>query len=475
MKKIIWFFLLLFCAGTIKSYAQSFQMSDAAAAKRIQDDICLLASDSLMGRETGTIGEWMARKYIETKYKEIGLEPLFDTSYFETFEYSDVDFFGMGTAMELNGKKLQLYKDYYPIGFSANDTVTAEMVFVGNGIFCENAGINDYKNVKNLEGKIAVIDLAVSAETLEKKEVWDSAQKVIRVNRAIAYGAKAVIFISSEKNYGKPSMDPNFYKERVTVPVVFSSANDLIDTNNPGKVTIMTDIDRSGQRTGINVGGYIENGASTTVVIGAHYDHLGLGFFGSRDAGDNEVHNGADDNASGVAGVLELARRLKTSDMKKNNYIFLAFSGEEKGLIGSEMFLTNARYPKEKINYMIDLDMIGRLDSKKKIKIYGTGTSDEWDKAIDNVGPKGFKITRIKTGIGGSDHTSFNQQKIPAIFLHTGLHPDYHKAVDDCNLINFEGENEVIKYAYSLMRYLDDKGKITFQLATILDNMMQKN
>ena len=467
--------MLLLCGlGAIPSFAQNVAVNDAAAAKRIQEDICILAADSLLGRETGTLGEWMARKYIEAKYKEIGLKPLFDTSYFETFTYSDDDFLGAGTAMELNGKKLQLYKDFYPIGFSSSDTISGEMVFVGTGIVCENAGINDYQNIQNLDGKIALIDLAVPDKIMEKKGVWDSAQKIIRVERAISLGAKAVIFISTEKNYGTPSKDPNFYKERVSVPVVFVTDNASINTANPGKAMIMTDIGRSGERVAYNVGGFIDNGAQNTVVIGAHYDHLGLGFFGSRDVGDNNIHNGADDNASGVAGVLELARRLMVSDLKKNNYIFLAFSGEEKGLIGSEKFLTNGNFQKERINYMIDLDMIGRLDAKKKIKIYGTGTSDLWEKAIDNVGDKGFKITRIKTGIGGSDHMSFAQHKIPAIFIHTGLHDDYHKAVDDCNLINFEGENEVLKYAYDLIRYLDDKGKITFQIAGMLDELMIK-
>ncbi|HPT40597.1 MAG TPA: hypothetical protein PLQ44_03295, partial [Candidatus Paceibacterota bacterium] len=160
MKKLMWSFLLLFFAGILNSFAQAYQMTDGAAAIRIQKDICILASDSLLGREAGTLGEWMSRKYIEAKYKEIGLKPLFDTSYFESFTFSDVDFFGAGTATEVNGKKLQLYKDYYPIGFSSNDTVSGEMIFAGTGIYCEEAGINDYLNL-SLAGKIAVIDLAV--------------------------------------------------------------------------------------------------------------------------------------------------------------------------------------------------------------------------------------------------------------------------------------------------------------------------
>jgi len=473
MRKVFWLGLFLFITGLPAVFSQSFQWTDAAAVARIKENISLLAADSMMGRESGTPGEYLARKYIAAQYKEIGLAPLFDTSYFESFTFSDVDFLDLGNSVEVNGKKLQLYRDYYPIGFSANDTVSGEMVFVNTGIFCESAGINDYQGA-DLAGKIAVIDLAVPGPILEKKNVWDSAQKVVRVNRAMSMGAVGVIFISTQKKYGTPSKDPNFYKERVKIPVVFVSDSSIILEKNSGYAKISTSIDRSGMRKTYNVGGFIDNGAENTVIIGALYDHLGLGYFGARDPGINTVHNGADDNASGVAGVLELARMLKSTGPKNNNYIFLAFSGEEKGLIGSERFITQGNYKKERINYMIDLDMIGRLDAKKKIKIYGTGTADLWEKAIDNVGDKGFKITRIKTGIGGSDHYSFNQHQIPAIFIHTGLHDDYHKAVDDAYLINFNGAHEVVKYAYDIIRYLDDKGKITFKVASMLDEMMLK-
>ncbi|HNZ42818.1 MAG TPA: M20/M25/M40 family metallo-hydrolase [Bacteroidales bacterium] len=473
MRKVLWLGLFLLITGMPDVFSQAYQLPDAAAVSRIKDNIGILAADSMMGRESGTPGEYMARKYIAAQFKEIGLAPLFDTSYFESFTFSDVDFLDLDNTMEVNGKKLQLYSDYYPIGFSANDTVSGEMVFAGTGILCESAGINDYIGL-DLKGKIAVIDLAVPGTLLEKKNVWDSSQKVVRVNRAMSLGAVGVVFVSTEKNYGTPSKDPNFYKERVKIPVVFVCDSSIIMPENPGKAFIITSIDRSGLRRAYNVGGFIDNGSENTVVIGAHYDHVGLGYFGARDPGDNTVHNGADDNASGVAGVLELARMLKSAGPKSNNYAFLAFSGEEKGLIGSEKFITNGSVKKERINYMVDLDMIGRLDAKKKIKIYGTGTADLWENALNTIGDKGFKITRIKTGIGGSDHYSFNQHQIPAIFIHTGLHEDYHKAVDDTHLINFKGAQEVIKYAYEIIRYLDDKGKITFTIASMLDEMMLK-
>jgi aminopeptidase YwaD len=454
--------------------AQKFDRSDIAATSRIEMDIRLLASDSLIGRETGTPGEWMARKYIENKFREIGLQPLFDTSYVESFVFSSKDFVDLGTTLILNKKTLLLYNNYYPLGFSSNSAVSGKIVYAGNGIFCESQGINDYSSAGDIRGKIVLLDLAIAEKLSRNKVVWDSAQKIIRVKRAIQMGAIGVIFFCSDVAYGLPVKDPGYYHERADIPVVFIQDSKLINIKDPGYAEIAVSIDRNGQRIGHNVGGYLNNNAPNTVVIGAHYDHLGMGFFSTRDPGNNEVHNGADDNASGVAGVLELARQLSGSEYKNNNYIFIAFSGEEYGLYGSSGFLKNSSYPKEKLNYMIDLDMIGRLNKKNKIKIYGTGTSDSWEDIINNSEQFGLKISTIKTGIGGSDHTSFNQKGIPAIFLHTGLHPDYHKANDDADLINFEGTNTLVKFSLEIIKNLNGKGKLNYKVATVVDRLMKK-
>ncbi|MCK9612592.1 MAG: M20/M25/M40 family metallo-hydrolase [Bacteroidales bacterium] len=473
MKKTLWFILLVFVAG-FQTFPQNSAVDDSLVIKKIQADICILASDSMIGRETGTPGEWMARKYIESRFKEIGLQSLFDTSYFEAFEYFDSDFVDLGTFFELNGKALKLYLDYYPLGFSSNDTVSGEMVFVGTGIYNEREKVNDYAGLGDLKNKIFIMDLAIPDKYLKNNDLWESTQKVSRVNLAAERGAKAVIFFSSDKSYGIPVKNPSFFIERCNIPVVFLMDASLIDVKNPGKANVGVNIKRSGNRKAWNVGAYLDNHAEYTVVIGAHYDHLGMGFSGTRDAGNYEVHNGADDNASGVAGVLEIAEMLVHSDMKNNNYIFLAFSAEEKGLIGSAKFLEKESYPQEKLNYMIDLDMIGRLDDKNNLKIYGTGTSNVWDDAIDRISNPEMKVTKIKTGIGGSDHTSFNQKQIPAIFIHTGLHADYHKAVDDCELINFSGLNEVMKYTYNIIKFLDKAGKISYRPATVIDEILIK-
>jgi hypothetical protein len=467
-------FLIILVFDHIPLIAQKYEVNDKEAANRIEADIRLLASDSLIGRETGTPGEWMAMKYIEDQYRTIGLKPLFDTSYFEPFAFSATDFVDIGTSVILNHKKLLLYNNFYPLGFSPSDTVSGNIVFAGNGIYCESQGINDYGSSNDIKGKIVLLDLAIPEKLIKNKTIWDSAQKIIRVKRAERLGAVGVIFFSSDKAYGIPLKDPEYYTDRARIPVIFIQDQSLINIKDPGYAEISVNIDRSKKRTGHNVGGYLNNNAPNTVVIGAHFDHLGMGFFSTRDAGNNDVHNGADDNASGVAGVLELAKRLTSSECKNNNYIFLAFSGEEYGLYGSARFLSNGSYPFEKLNYMIDLDMIGRLNEQKKIKIYGTGTSDAWQNVIEKSEHFGLKIKSVKTGIGGSDHTSFNEKGVPAIFLHTGLHPDYHKANDDADLINFEGANTVVKYAFEIIKNLNDKGKINYQIATVLDKIMKK-
>lgn len=189
---------------------------------------------------------------------------------------------------------------------------------------------------------------------------------------------------------------------------------------------------------GQNVVGFIDNGANTSVIIGAHYDHLGMGGSGSLSDAKDEVHNGADDNASGVIGLFYIAERLKNSPYKKNNYIFIAFTGEEKGLYGSNYFLKHPPFYLNKMNYMINLDMIGRLDSTKGVIVNGVGTSPIWKSTLEKGHDKlDFKTT--ESGVGPSDHTSFYLKDIPAIHFFTGAHEDYHKPSDDADKINYEG------------------------------------
>ena len=229
--------------------------------------------------------------------------------------------------------------------------------------------------------------------------------------------------------------------------------------------------------TGKNVIGYLDNGAEYTIVIGAHYDHLGFGGEGSLAARSTEVHNGADDNASGVAGVLYLAQLLRGSNYKKNNYLFIAFSGEEKGLWGSKSFVNNPTIPLAKINYMINMDMIGRLDSNK-LAINGTGTSPAWKDVIavtnnrkclnphvqDSVKPEDniFNLVLGESGIGPSDHTSFYLKEIPVLAFFTGQHSDYHKPSDDFEKVNIDGVRRIGNFIFKLVWKADSLGKLEY-------------
>jgi aminopeptidase YwaD len=218
-------------------------------------------------------------------------------------------------------------------------------------------------------------------------------------------------------------------------------------------------------RVGKNALGYIDNLAKTTVVIGAHYDHLGYGEDkNSRYTGNGkEIHNGADDNASGTAALIELAKQLKESKFKNNNYLFIAFSGEELGLLGSKHFLDSATVDIATINYMINMDMVGRLsDSTKTLTIGGIGTSPVFTEVINSSMGKMFTVNFDSSGTGPSDHSSFYRKNIPVLFFFTGLHTDYHTPTDDTEKINYEGETVIVTAIANIIKGLDKKGKLTF-------------
>ena len=218
-------------------------------------------------------------------------------------------------------------------------------------------------------------------------------------------------------------------------------------------------------KKGRNVVGFLDNGAAQTIVIGAHYDHLGYGYdHNSLDPNpEGKIHNGADDNASGVAGVIELARYFSLNGItEKYNFLFMTFSGEELGLIGSKKWCENPTIPLNSINCMINLDMVGRLnDSTKKLLIYGVGTSPVWLPAIEKTNTY-FSVKTDSAGVGPSDQTSFYLKDIPVVHFFTGQHSDYHKPTDDAYKINANGEAKVLELIIDLVYYLDSRPKLAF-------------
>ncbi|MBC7774753.1 MAG: M20/M25/M40 family metallo-hydrolase, partial [Phycisphaerae bacterium] len=214
-----------------------------------------------------------------------------------------------------------------------------------------------------------------------------------------------------------------------------------------------------------NVAAYLDNGAPYTIVIGGHYDHLGLGHdHNSLDANpEGKIHNGADDNASGTAGVIELARYFAKNGVKEqHNFLFLCFSGEELGLYGSKKYTEFPTIDLSQVSFMINMDMIGRLNAEKKLVVGGVGTAPDFVPTLKGI-TTGLSIKLDSAGVGPSDHTSFYLKNIPVLFFFTGQHSDYHKPSDDIEKVNFKGEIQVVETVVQVIQKLDNQPKLKFQ------------
>ncbi len=214
--------------------------------------------------------------------------------------------------------------------------------------------------------------------------------------------------------------------------------------------------------TGYNVVGMLDNPSANIVVIGAHYDHLGMGGMSSMSRGVEEVHNGADDNASGTAALLHLAQKLKEMKLQ-TDVLFIAVSGEEQGLWGSNFYTKNPTVDLTKVNFMINMDMVGRLEVDRGLAVYGIGTAPDWNSLIDEVNTDSLKIIKKESGKGPSDHTSFYLKDIPVLHFFTGQHADYHRPSDDADKINYAGIVQVADMIERIVVALDGGEKLAFQ------------
>ena len=222
-------------------------------------------------------------------------------------------------------------------------------------------------------------------------------------------------------------------------------------------------VPKSENSTGIgyNVLGMINNPGETVIVVGAHYDHLGHGGFGSLHSGHPAIHNGADDNASGVALMLDLAQSLINVPMQ-SDILFMAFSGEEYGLLGSNHFTKSVLAEDIDYKFMINMDMVGRLDESRGLAINGTGTSPIWDLVIDESNMDNLKLVKSESGSGPSDHSSFYHMESPVLHFFTGQHEDYHKPSDDIEKVNFDGINKVGDLILNIIQKADEFTNIKF-------------
>lgn len=449
--------LIISCSTT-----KQVPLTDDALKANLKKHISTLASDAFEGRETGTKGEELAMDYIIGQYKEIGLKPMGEKKFVQEFSFTEGATIGAGTQLYINAKSFKLNEDFYPMQYSGNGVALGYPVKVGYGIYAPTLSHDDYAGKLNLNKKIFVIESSVpdASSPHGKFGDYDLAQ---RVEVAKTRGASAVIFINSDTSIADPKADFMHKFSASTIPVIFAKGeaarmlkNDII-TN----LIVGADIKKI-EKKGHNVIGYIDNKAASTVVLGAHYDHLGYGGESSLYRGAPAIHHGADDNASGDAALLEIARRLKSSNDKHNNYLIMAFSGEEKGLLGSNYFVKHPTIDLKKVNYMLNMDMVGRMKpDEKSLIINGTGTSSAWKTVIDTE-MDGIKITQKESGIGPSDQTSFYLDSIPVLFFWTGTHSDYHKPSDTEDKINYDGELATTKIILELIDKLDKKGKINF-------------
>lgn len=421
-------------------HAQKLKKADKEIIANLQKHVGYLADDRLEGRRAGTNGETLAMDYIRSQFEQIGLLPKGSEGYFQPFEINDGRQINAGTYFSIAGKELNKETDFFPFPYSANTTVEAEPA-----LSLQEADMPWFFNLK---------------ETLEenKDNPHFDVDDFIRAKAADCEKKKATALIvyNTSPIDDKLQFDPKDRAEQLKIPVIYVSKeiakkyfSDVAATID---IKIITDLGEK-KRTAHNVAGYIDNNAGNTVILGAHFDHLGYGEDGGSLLRTSEhlIHNGADDNASGTAALIELARLLKNSKIKNSNFLFIAFSGEELGLFGSKYFADNPTIDLSSVNYMINMDMVGRFnDSTHALTVGGFGTSPEWAAAIAaNNQKSAFVIKTDSSGIGPSDHTSFYMKNIPVLFFFTGIHPDYHKPTDDADKINYTGE-------YRIIRYIDD-------------------
>lgn len=482
MKKI--FLLLVLLTG----FTLSQNNNPEITANEIKEHISYLASDELEGRMTGTEALYKAAEYLKSEFEQYGLKPLFGNSYFQEFPFIQKLELGTNNSFEVfydNGNYIESYEmilngDYIPLSFSDNLSLEGQLIFAGYGISAAELNYDDYANL-NVKDKIVIVFRNHPDVKSPHSKFEQYASLRYKATNARDKGAKGIIFINtSDKkddelmslkydNAGKVKdiaaiqikrnmIDAilKFYNKNLnTLQSVIDSTkapNSFLLTNHQSKLSTEI-IEVKG--TSVNVGAYIEpeniKYKDDYLVIGAHFDHLGWGEQNSLYVGEPMIHNGADDNASGTTGLLELAEKFSSIKNQINRkVVFIAFSGEELGLLGSSYVVNNFPLPIENANAMINMDMIGRLNDKKDLIVYGTGTSSNWKSILDDKNEYDFNLTFNDEGFGPSDHSSFYGKKVPVLFFFTGTHSDYHKPSDDVDKINADGQEKVLKYIYDV-------------------------
>jgi len=454
MRKIGLIFIAFFCYSVLHAQID---------VEKLKKHIYSLADDSMEGRNTATPGGAMAAKYIAQEFSQIGLTTkTTNNSFLQAFTYYAGKEYQGKNYLTIGKKNYELNKDYYAINYSSNGLLKGAIVNVNQGLELPKES-SDFENIK-LIGKVAMIDIGYPAGFDPHSENAKYADIPTRIDNAIKYGAKGIIFYKSDTAQEDLSNGFDRKVKESAIPIVYIKSYNASLTYT--KVNAEVSLKKI-TKTADNIVGFINNNKPYTIVIGAHYDHLGYGENGnSLYRGQNkEIHNGADDNASGVASIIEIARNLKNSSEKNYNYLILAFSGEELGLYGSKSFVENIsnQVDSAHIACMINLDMVGRLGEKdKNLEINGIGTAAEWSVILKNISIDNIRVKEGMNGIGPSDHTSFYLNNIPVLHFFTGQHEDYHKPTDDAAKINFEGMSKVCQYIIAVVMQLNSLPKLSY-------------
>ena len=464
--------IISFIVAAIGSTFIQAQTVPPTRAERLKKDISYLASDELQGRQTASPGELMSAEYIKKQFIAAKLQP--QTQEFDIVKLrlaSNKCLFGVrAPGIDTIIRKLTLFSEYFPLSQSANfDSVTAPWVDCGYGLVHEKSKRDDY--IFDIKGKIALIRLGFPGmQENPHGELAEVAEIPNKIAEATKRGAVGIIFIKPFTSFTAPSGNLKRDEKTLDIPVFYCNQTSVFPA---APITLVSNIYVL-KAQGHNVYAFRNNHKKNTIVICAHHDHIGINEYeNSRYTGKPEIHNGADDNASGVAAMLEMSRTLKGRKYKKNNYLFIAFSGEELGLLGSKFFTQNPPLSLTgntlsklgKINYVINIDMLGRIDTTKKIlTLNGVGTSPQFEKTISLIktDTNQIKIVTTKSGLGPSDHASFYIENIPVVHFFSGQHEDYHKPSDDENLINYMGMVNSLDVMEQLISLNNKKGKLPF-------------
>jgi aminopeptidase YwaD len=452
--------------------------------KDLRTQISYLASDSLKGRYPGTPEDSVLQIYLSNEFKKYGLSLPFENG-IQSFYFPSAVKLGKN-IMEAGAKNFTLGEDFTPFNFSSNGKVSAEVVFAGYGISYSHDSLH-WDNYAGLDVKDKWVILFRDLPPMfSNRQVFgDSYSDLNKVLKAKDLGAAGVLLVSP--TYFKPDDQLGFsekYQADAGIPAIHITRNlaeFLLSANDESLVKLegsIPDSGKAGFSSGLmlstitelipvdiktaNIVGFIQ-GIDTVlkdefIIIGAHYDHLGMGGIGSssRQPDTIAVHSGADDNASGVASVLELAAWFSNKKQKlPRSVVFILFGAEEKGVLGSIHYTEKPVFPLNKTMIMINIDMLGRMNPDSSLNIGGTGTTAISEKVLNQINNDyNFNLNMNPAGYGPSDHAPFYAKDIPVLFFSTGAHQDYHTPHDKIELLNLPAQERITKYIASVVEYL---------------------